>query len=346
MSRLLASKLLAFCGALVLSASSPAWAGPVADSLSSEVRQVFERCKGAVVKVEATDKTGQLCGTGFFIDPNGTLLTSYSVGGESRDFVVILPDNERTSARLLIADARAGIAMLKAEKVPCGTPFLPMAKPAPLAVATPVVAVAYPMDMPLTPSFGMIAGFDLKYLGRYFATTHIRASVPVQRGQGGAPLLNMQGEVLGVVVSSIDNGSACFAIPAEAVEKVHRDYDRYGAVRPGWVVVRSATTSAADSTAEIERLETDAPASKAGLHAGDILLKIGQTAIHSPQDVLNASFFLTAGESIPIVVWRGDKELTFQTEPADRSTCEYRLPGLQAIPTSSANSGDITLRLR
>ncbi len=349
MSRLSASKLLAlvaFWGALAL--ASPVFAGPVADSLSTEVRDVFERCKGAVVKVEATDNTGQLCGTGFFIDPNGTLLTSYSVGGESRDFFVILPDKTRMAARLLIADPRAGIAMLKAENVPCGTPFLPLAKPGELAVATPVVAVAYPMDMPLTPSFGMIAGLDLKYLGRYFATTHIRASVPVQRGQGGAPLLNMQGEVLGVIISSIDNGSACFAIPAEAVEKVHRDYDRYGAVRPGWlgVIVRAATNGTQGSTAEVERLETGAPAIKAGLLPGDILLKIGAIAIKSPQDVLNASFFLTAGESIPVVVWRGDKELTFQAEPAERSTCEYRIPGLQAIPTSSANNEDITLRLR
>ncbi|MCX6966783.1 MAG: S1C family serine protease [Verrucomicrobia bacterium] len=349
MSRLSASKLLAlvaFCGAL--SVASPVFAGPVAESLSSEVREVFERCKGAVVKIEATDKTGQLCGTGFFIDPNGTLLTSYSVGGDSRDFVVITPNNVRTTAHLLIADARAGIAMLKAENVPCGTPFLSLAKPGELAVATPVVAVAYPMDMPLTPSFGMISGFDLKYLGRYFATTHIRASVPVQRGQGGAPLLNMQGEVLGVVISSIDNGSACFAIPAEAVKKVHRDYERYGAVRPGWlgVVVRAATNCANGSTAEVERLEPDAPAIKAGLLPGDILLKIGEIPIKSPQDVLNASFFLTAGENIPVIVWRSNKELTFQTEPADRATCEYRIPGLQAIPTASAINGDITLRLR
>ena len=333
--------------ALACAGAPVAWAGPVADSLSTEVREVFERCKGAVVKVEATDKTGQLCGTGFFIDPNGTLLTSYSVGGESRDFVVILPNNAKTTARLLIADARAGIAMLKAENVPNGTPFLPMAKTAELAVASPVVTVAYPMDMPLTPSFGMIAGFDLKYLGRYFATTHIRASVPVQRGQGGAPLLNMQGEVVGVIISSIDNGSACFAIPSEAVEKVHRDYDRYGAVRPGWLgVVVCAVTGTQGSTAEVERLEVGAPAIKAGIKPGDILLKIGEVAIKSPQDVLNASFFLTAGENIPVVVWRDGKELNFQTEPADRSSCEYRIPGLQAIPTGSATNGDITLRLR
>ena len=333
--------------ALALALSPVALGGPVADSLSNEIRGVFERCKGAVVKVEATDKTGQICGTGFFIDPNGTLLTSYSVGGESRDFVIISPNNVKTTAHILIADARAGIAMLKAENVPSDTPFLPMAKTASLAVATPVIAIAYPMDMPLSPCFGLISGFDIKYLGRYFATTHIRASVPVQRGQGGAPLLNMQGEVVGVIISSIDNGSSCFAIPSEAVEKIHRDYDRYGAVHPGWlgVIVCAATSGTQGSTAEIERLEPDAPASKAGLRPGDILLKIGQTAIQSPQDVLNASFFLSAGETIPVVVWRDGKELTLQAEPADRSTCEYRIPGLQAIPTASATSGDITMRL-
>jgi len=344
------STLAALCATLVLFAGGArAEEGSVADSLSKEVKEVFERCKGAVVKIEASDKNGHLCGTGFFIDPSGTLLTSYSVGGESRDFVVSCQGNVKTTARLLIADPRAGIAILKADNLPTCTPFLPMVKPASgLAVATPVVTIAYPMDMPLTPSFGLISGFDLKYLGRFFATTHIRASVPVQRGQGGAPLLNMKGEVVGVIISSIDNGSSCFAIPVEAVEKIHRDYERYGEVRPGWLGVLVCATSAAGkgSTAEIERLEFNAPAIKAGLRPRDILLKIGQISITSPQDVLNASFFLTAGEKTSIVVWREEKELTFSAEPAERPLSGAPIPGLQAIPTVSATSEDITLRLR
>jgi len=303
--------------------------------------------------VEATDRSGQLCGTGFFIDPNGTLLTSYSIGGESSDFVIHLPNGVNVPAQCLIADARAGVALLKAENIPAGTPFLPLAKAAGLSVATPVVAVAYPMDMPLTPTFGMVSGLDLKYLDSYFATTHIRASVPVQRGQSGAPLLNMQGEVVGVIISSIDNGSACFAIPIEAVEKIHRDYNRYGAARPGWlgVMVCTATTSSQGSTAKVERLENNAPALQAGLQPGDILLKIDGTAIQSPEDVLNASFFLTAGEKIPIVVWREGKSLTLEAEPAERaSASQPKLPGLYSLqePSLAPSSGgtDITLRLR
>ena len=157
----------------------------------------------------------------------------------------------------------------------------------------------------------------------------------------------MSGEVVGVVISSIDNGSACFAIPSEAVEKVHRDYDRYGAIRPGWlgVVVRPAEEPDGGSTAEVERLELNAPAIKAGLLPRDRLMKIGQTPIQTPQDVLNASFFLTAGEKIPVIVRRGGKEITFLAEPAERSG-EAHIPGLLAIPTVSATNEDITLRLR
>jgi serine protease Do len=198
----------------------------------------------------------------------------------------------------------------------------------------------------------MVSGLDLKYLGRYFATTHIRASVSVQRGQSGAPLLNMQGEVVGVVISSIDNGSACFAIPIEAVEKIHHDYDRYGATRPGWlgVLVCAAKTASQGSTAQVEQVEANAPASQAGLLPGDILLKIGQTAIQSPEDVLNASFFLTAGEKVPVVVWRDGKEITFEADPAERTSGEPKTPGLCSLQDASAPSlpggTDITLRLR
>lgn len=334
------------CGALAFASGGTARAGSVAESLSCEVRQVFDQAKGAVVKVEGSDKTGVLCGTGFFIDPNGTLLTSYSVGGESRDLAVILPDRHKVTARCLVADARAGIAILKADGVPAGTPFLPLASGSLPSIATPVITVAYPMDMPVTPSFGFVSGLDLKYLGRCFATNHIRASVPVQRGQGGAPLLNMQGEVIGLIISSIDNGSACFAVPMAAVEKIRRDYDRYGAVKPGWlgVAVRAVDCDGGE-VAEVERVEPNSPAQKSGVRDGDRIVRIGDQPIHCPEDVLNASFFLTAGEKVALTVLRDGKEVELSPRAADRTPGEAQEQGLQKIRTFSALNGDISLRL-
>ena len=84
---------------------------------------------------------------------------------------------------------------------------MPIGKSNQLEVATPVITIGYPLDLPETPSFGMVAGFDRKFLGRYFSTTHLRVNVPTQRGEAGAPILNFKGEVVGILVSSLENSS-------------------------------------------------------------------------------------------------------------------------------------------
>lgn len=284
-------------------------------SIQRDVQALHQKAASAIVRIESVDNHGKLSGTGFFVDPNGTLYTSYTVGGESRDLVVCHGD-VKYPATLVVADARSGIAILK---VDAPTPFLPLGKSGELKVASPVLVLGYPMDLPLTPSFGMVGGFDLKYLGSYFATTHIRANVAVQRGEGGAPLLNMQGEVVGVLISSLDQGSASHALPIEAAEKVRRDAVRYGEVRPGWigVDVREGTVATADSSALVHSVMAGGPAEKAGVHAGDLLLEVGERTIRTPEDVLDASFFMTADETLPVRVLRGGKELALGVEAGD-----------------------------
>jgi serine protease Do len=288
----------------------------VFESIQEQVNTLFGKCRSAVVRVEARDKHGELAGTGFFIDPHGTLYTSWTVGGdESRDLVVCYGDKKYPAQRL-VADFRCGVAILK---VDAPTPFLPLGESRSLTVASPVLTIGYPMDLPLTPSFGMVGGFDLKYLGRYFATTHIRANVAVQRGQGGAPLMNMHGEVVGILISSLDQGSASFVLPIEAAEKVRRDFVRFGEVRPGWVgmAVGPAATASGGSTAEVQDILTDGPAAKAGVERGDILVKVGERAVVTPDDVIDASFFITAEDPLKVRLIREGKELDLQLTPSE-----------------------------
>ena len=146
--------------------------GKVLHAFQQQARAVFEKCGAAVVRIEASDAHGRLAGTGFFIDPNGTLCTAYSVGGEGRDITVEFRGEKHPATRL-ISDARSGIAILK---IDAETPFLTAGKTRELAITSPVIALGYPQALPLTPSFGIVGGFDIKYGGRYFATTHIRAN--------------------------------------------------------------------------------------------------------------------------------------------------------------------------
>ena len=283
--------------------------------IEQQVRSIFEKCQSAVVKIEASDAHGRLSGTGFFIDPNGTLYTSYSVGGESRDITVLF-GNARRPATRMVGDLRSGIAILK---IDAETPFLAFGKSRDLGVASPIMTVGYPLDLPISPSFGMVGGFTIKYLGRFFATTHIRANVPVQHGQGGAPLLNLHGDVVGILISSLDQGSGSFALPIEAAEKVRKDFLRFHEVRRGWlgIEVVALDQPVEKSTASVKEVLPDSPALKAGVLAGDVLLRVGDRAIASPEDVLDASFFLTADDPTTVAVSRNGQPLEFPIQPTD-----------------------------
>jgi len=180
----------------------------------------------------------------------------------------------------------------------------------------------------------------MKYSGRYFATRHIRCNLPVQRGQGGAPVLNMQGEAVGIVIASLDKGSACFSLPIEAAEKLWKDYMHFGGLRPGWmgVGVETAHTQVSGSTAEVSMLNLGAPGAKAGLRSGDVILQINNHAISSPEDVLDASFFIAAEDEVAITVARGEEKLNFQVTAGNRPSTTARTAG--DIPTFAPGTTD------
>jgi serine protease Do len=366
MSRRSVSSFIALTGALACALSAaevsqtlPVEGGDVPPIHHPLVHSLLDRYREAVVPVEAVDKEGPLRGTGFFIDPNGTLLTSFSVGGESRDIQVVRGDR-KVSAHRIGGEPRSGIAILKLDEVVAPTPFVPLARESSvLAVAAPVVTLGYPVDRPMGSSLGQVAGFNLKYQDRYFAVQHIRASIAVHRGEGGAPLLNQQGEAVGVVISSLEGGASCFALPIEAAQKVHRDFIRFGAFTPGrlGLVLREALKPVEGSTVMVGRLDDHAPAMKAGIQKGDILLKIGPNVIRAPEDVQNASFYLTPGEAVSVTLFRPGRKgegkesggvIALSVEPGPPSAQERQAE----LHPASASSGapvsplqDATFRL-
>lgn len=309
-------------------ALTPSFSGSSAEAISREVRAVFEKCKNAVARVESTDTRGPLSGTGFFIDTAGTLVTSYSVGGQSTDLVVC-HEEKRLPARRLAADPRCGVALLKIE---AQTPCLPKGSSKDLPVATPVVAIGFPLDLPLTPAFGTLAGFDLKYLGRHFGVGHLRANLPVQEGESGAPVLDMNGHLVGMLVSCMEAGSAAFIVPVEAAEKLRTDYTRFGELRTAWL---GLDLKDVHSTAEVLATAADGPAALAGIQKGDRLLQMGSHSIRSVEDVLNASFYLSIGNPLPIRVQRNEETLELRVTPAAPPVAA---PATSAVPSTTPAS--------
>src|SRR5437899_4192474 len=321
----------AFCSGagLLLAQEQPA------TTISHQVRDVFERAARAVVKIHGVDEHSEICGTGFFVDPTGTLYTAYTVGGEAGHFTVEF-DGKKYQARELLSDIRSGTAMLKVDET---TPALAIGKSDELQVATPVVSIGYRLDLPKTPNFGMIAGFDRKCLGRYFSTIHLRVNAPTQRVEAGAPLLNMKVEVVGIVVSGLESNSACYAVPIEAAEKIRSDFVRFGEARHGWIGVNNVSPAfheADGSRAMVTQVADDTPAAHSGIKEGDVLLQVGKKKITDPEDIFDASFYITAGDIVPITVMRGNQKITFEVQaamhPASPTGVVLASPGI--IPMS------------
>ena len=283
----------------------------VFDQIAAEVSGVYEQAAPTVVRLRATDGSEQLAGTGFFIDGQGTILTAYAVVGQAESVSVEV--NGRTfPAKILGRDPRSGVAVLKINANQ--TPHLPLGEGMRLRPASAVVSVAFPYDLKAEPTFGFVAGFDVKYLTRFFATTHLRANLPIKPGQIGGPLLDSQGKVVGVLMLEIDEGKACYALPIEAAAKVASDIQKYGEPRHGWMgvgVMPDRSRPERGAPVFVDRLYKGTPAEKSGLKMGDEVISIGNRPVREPSDILDAAFFSEVGGKVPVKVKRDGKEQIF-----------------------------------
>jgi serine protease Do len=292
-----------------------------------------DKAKVSVVQVRSGDKGFILAGSGFFIDDQGTVLTSSTILGENTSARVVINGVEM-DAKILGNDPRSGLAMLR---VAYGaSPALPLAHTNSLQSGDVVMTIGYPLNLPAAPSQGPISGFDASYLSRVdtadsskgsvaaverFATTHIHANVAISPGQVGSPLLNSRGEVVGLVATSPDDGRSVYALPVEAMAKIIADFNQYGRARHGWVGVNvmEEHDSAHDGrTVRVVSIMPGTPASESGIRAGDTVMRIDAREIYRPADVLDASFFSQVGATMNVVVRRDDKLFNYKFAVIER----------------------------
>lgn len=316
--------------------------GGVFDQIAAEVNGVYEQAVPTVVRLRATDGAEQLAGTGFFIDGQGTILTAYAVVGQAESVSVDVNGRSFT-AKILGRDPRSGIAIIKIPATQ--TPHLAFGEGMRLRPASAVVSVAFPYDLKAEPTFGLVAGFDVKYLTRFFATTHLRVNLPIKPGQIGGPLLDSQGKVVGVLMLEIDEGKACYALPIEAAVKVANDMQKFGGPKHGWMgvgVMPDRSRPERGAPVFVDRLYAGTPAEKSGLKMGDEVISIGGRAVQEPSDILDAAFFSQVGAKVPVKVKRDGKEQMFTITVAARPESSRIVEPAPLFPNPSgepANQG-------
>ena len=312
---------------------APVRADDVFQALGQEVNTIFDKSKGAVVQVQSGDGDVMLSGTGFFIDGNGTLLTSSTVIGDNATARVSV-NGEFTSARIVGNDPRSGLAEL--EVADANSPSLPLGESTDLKTGYAVLTIGYPLNLPAAPAQGLVTGFDVRYMNQFFATTHIHASVPISPGQVGGPLLNGKGEVVGLVVPSPDDGRSIYALPVEAINKILADFSQYGRAKHGWVgvdVVEVPDVNHDGRCVRVVRTVPGTPASTSGILPGDTVMRIDSREVYRPADVMDASFFSHVGGSMTVVVRRDEALLNYTFAVIERPT-----PRGQAGPANATKT--------
>src|SRR5207247_630912 len=143
-----------------------------------------------------------------------------------------------------------------------------------LRVGSMVVTIGFPYELPSAPAVGFVTGLDTKCGSRVFPVSYVRASCRLRQGQGGGPMFNARGEVVGIAVAA-SSDEQCYAVPISAVQKVCADVLQYGEPQHGYVglsVTERLVTNAAaqpEWRVLIQEVASNSPAAAAGFRDHD-----------------------------------------------------------------------------
>lgn len=253
-------------------------------------------------------------GSGFVISSDGYLLTNAHVVEAADEITVRLTDKREFKARVIGADKRTDVALLKIEAG--GLPAVRLGDPSTLKVGEWVVAIGSPFGFENSVTAGIVSAKGRSLPQENFVP-FIQTDVAVNPGNSGGPLFNMRGEVVGInsQIYSRSGGfmGISFAIPIDVAMDVQGQLKANGKVSRGriGVVIQDVTKELAESFglgkpegAVINGVEKGGPADKAGLEAGDVILRFDGRSVTNSGDLPRIVGGTRPGSKAVVQVWR------------------------------------------
>jgi|TARA_R110000851_G_scaffold328522_1_gene499265 serine protease Do len=262
-------------------------------------------------------------GSGFIISDDGYVLTNEHVVENAHEVIIRLIDRREFEAKVIGIDHRSDLALLKIDAE--NLPKINFADPGKVKVGDWALAIGSPFGLDYSVSAGIISA-----IGRSIPTENgdnyvpfIQSDVAINPGNSGGPLLNLDGEVVGInsQIFTHSGGSIglSFAVPAGVAIDVVSQLKSKGRVDRGWlgVYVQEVDKSLARSSgltktqgALVVQVEAGSPADVAGIHAGDIVLYFDNEEIIESGDLPHVVGLLSPGSQIKAQLIRGKKKKT------------------------------------
>jgi serine protease Do len=276
-------------------------------------------------------------GSGFILTSDGFVMTNAHVVEDASEVIVTLSDRREFKARIVGADKRTDVAVVKIEAT--GLPFVRMGDINKLKVGEWVMAIGSPFGLENTVTAGIVSAKG-RDTGDYLP--FIQTDVAINPGNSGGPLINMRGEVVGInsQIYSRSGGfmGISFAIPIDEATRVAEQLRTSGRVSRGRIGVQidQVTRDVAESIglgrpqgALVRSVEAGSPADRAGIEAGDIITKFNGQGIDratelprlvgntKPGSRVNLTVFRRGGSrDLPVTVAEIEPERTAAARPA------------------------------
>jgi serine protease Do len=246
-------------------------------------------------------------GTGVVIDHRGYIITNFHVVDGVREIQVTLADEQRFTARLIARDGETDLAIIKID-APKDLPALKIGSSSDLMTGEPVIAVGNAYGYEHTVTRGIVSSLHraVQVSDAQFYADLIQTDASINPGNSGGPLLNIDGEMIGINVAVRAGAQGIgFAIPVDKAIKVATDLlaarnvklARHGLVLGGQVDPEAKGLVVAS-------VDKDSPAAEAGVKPGDVLLGVDEIKMDRPLDFQRAMLDRKPGEKVKLALRR------------------------------------------
>ena len=258
-------------------------------------------------------------GTGFIISDDGYICTNHHVVA-NMDSVTVSIGNKDYKAALIGSDQLTDIALLKITDAGKFSPVY-FGNSEQVKAGDLSIAIGNPFGLDRTITTGVISATG-RHVFNDMGISHIQTDASINPGNSGGPLINLDGEVIGVnrMIYSSTGGSLGigFAIPINTAKDTLAQLQKYGKVKRGYIGVQISPLTQEFAKelglkkpdgALVGAVEKDGPADRAGLRIRDVILRIGGSAIKDYTDLLSIVSKTAIGTNIQVVVWRDKSEV-------------------------------------
>lgn len=346
----------------VVTEAEPGEAGPSArelEALPPQWRRFFEQQPGARGGTPRAPREQRGGGSGFFISASGHIVTNNHVVEKAREITATLKDGRELKATVVGRDERTDLAVLKVEG--SNFPFVQFAPEARVRVGDWVVAIGNPFGLGGTATAGIVSALGRDIRGEGNISDFIQVDAPINPGNSGGPTFDMNGRVIGVNTAifsrSGGNVGIGFAVPATLADRTTKQLIESGRVTYGWlgVSIQDVSREAAESFgldsnlkgALIGAVTAGAPAARAGLKRGDIVLQFNGERLEGSSDLTRRVGQTRVGETVRLEVVAADGRrrtvpVTIAARPSEQQLAQTdganpaaATPATPAVPASN-----------